>query len=169
MIPTVAFLAASSLCRSSAQWTYLITRSSQFPSHQSDLGYHYCSRHFRTLFSLCLRGIPLLIITHLHLRILVHWRILVVTFFARSLHALRARRILCARRRRKTRRWDSRRRNTSSHTRRSTKTRRRGKSVCGKSLLLRLAGLERRVVLAGHFGQGVALFFGIADFLCEDC
>jgi hypothetical protein len=32
-------------------------------------------------------------------------------------------------------------------------------------LLLRLARLKRRVVLAGHFGEGMALLFRVADFL----
>lgn len=125
------------------------------------------SEHFILLSSFHVT--PLLVVTHLHLRVFVHWRVLIVTFFARPLHTLRARRILCARRRRETRRRDSRRRNTSSHTRRSTKAGRRRKGVCGKSLLLRLAGLERRVVLAGHFREGVALFFGVADFLFACC
>ena len=110
---------------------------------------------------------PLLIVTHLHLRFLFfHGRILVITLLARPLGTLRAGRVLCSRRGSQTGRWqDAWRRNSSRDTGRSTESGRRRKVVCWLCLLLRLAGLKRRVVLAGHFGERVALLFRVADFL----
>lgn len=110
----------------------------------------------------------LLIITHLHLTpLLVHRRILAITVFPRPLNTLRTRRILRARRRRKTRRRNpTRRRGTSCNTRRRCETRWCRKRVVRRlCLLLRLTGLERRIVLASHFGEGVRFLFGVADFL----
>lgn len=109
---------------------------------------------------------PLLVITHIHFCIFF-WRLLVVALFTSPLDTLWARRVLCTRWRRKTRRWNARWRNTSRDAWRSSKARRRGKAVCGQCLWLRCAGLQRRIVLAGHFGKGMALLFRIADFLFE--